>query len=734
MFAAFLISRPGLTDVVELSDRFEGESDLTWITPIGGPATAVPASGEPRLTPSPATGEHVMRVTTDGSTNGLNCVLAGEAAQNMTVRAWVFCEGNDGGVPRGGYQGILARASHVGGSQHMIRLAWDPDRRETSDTGDGWVKLQAYDGATWDYLGIDPADFGATERGYILNGTAWPSGWHLFGLEVSGERVAAFVDDMETPVAEGRLSISLRDGHAGLYVYTAGDWAGYFDDFSAAVDVPPPPPPADFDVLILNGTVIADGDTPPAPLDVGIIGDRIAAIEPDLTGFTASRIIDATDRLVVPGFIDAHTHADGGGGSGYTLQGVTTIVAGNCGESRGVGAMAVHLAGLEGRIAANHVTLVGHNTLRSHAGLSGSTPTPTQMQIMCDTLAAAMEDGAFGLSTGLIYATGFNSSTEEIIELANVVARHGGIYASHIRGEGETVLSAVAEAIEICRASGAPTQISHVKCAGPAAWHLSDEYLGLVDAALAGGLPIMMDQYPYTASQAHIDVLFPSWALNDWSDAVTNHRPELEEDVRALIAGRGGADRIHMISGPFAGQWLDDAATARGKDPEDLLIDDIGPGGASAIYHTMLEEDVRVFMQHPRVMMGSDGPTGAHPRGQGTFARIWGHYGRELGLFDWQELVSKTSTLAARQFLLDRQRRGSLREGWYADLVVLNPATIIDRATFENPGTMPIGIDWVFVNGQLAAESGSARSTTAGRPLHLQDSSVPVGLVLLGQD
>jgi N-acyl-D-aspartate/D-glutamate deacylase len=389
--------------------------------------------------------------------------------------------------------------------------------------------------------------------------------------------------------------------------------------------------------------------------------------------------------------------------------------------------MAEHLAGREAIIAANYITLVGHNRLRSHAGFSGSTPSPAQLENMRNTLAEAMEEGAFGLSTGLIYATGYNSSTEEIIALAEVVQGQGGVYASHIRGEGTTVLTAVAEAIEICRATGVPTQISHVKCAGPAVWNLSDEYLALVDAALTDGLPIMMDMYPYTASQTTISVLFPAWALNNWTDAVTNHRAELEEDTRSRIAGRGGADRVYFISGPFSGQWLSDAAANAGKDPEDLLIDDVGPGGAAAIYHQMLEEDVQHFMQHPLVMMGSDGPTGSHPRGQGTFARFWGHYGRELGLFGWQDLVMKTSTLPMRQFLLDRQRRGALRTGWFADIVVLDPNTIIDRATFDSPGTLPQGMSWTLVNGQIAARNGSTRVSDAGRVLWLQDSLIPSG-------
>jgi N-acyl-D-aspartate/D-glutamate deacylase len=717
--------------LVELADRFEGDSTIQWVTPIGRPAITLPAAGEPRLTPLPVSGESVMRVALDGSTNGLNYVLAGEPAQNMRVQAWAFCEGNDGGDVRGGYQGILARSSYLGGEQNMIRLAWDPDRSEAGDSGDGWVKFQAYDGSTWDYFGIDPADHGATENGYFLNGTSWPSGWHLFAIEVSGEHVAAYVDDMDTPAVEGTISVTLRNGHPGLYVWTSGDWAGYFDDFAATVEALPPPPPADFDVLILGGTVIADGDSDPTLMDVGVVGDRIASMEADLSGFTAHQTIDATDLLVVPGFIDVHTHADSGGSlSAYLRQGVTTMVAGNCGSSISPTNVAATLSAREGSLGPNWLTLIGHNRLRSAAGLSGPEPTPGQLQTMRDLLGQAIDDGAFGLSTGLIYNTGTFSSTEEIISLAEVAAEHGGLYATHMRSEAETVLEAVREAIRVGREANLRVQISHAKVAGPTAWGLSDEYLDLVHQANADGMQVWIDQYPYPASQTTINVLFPTWSWPNFADAVANNREALEVDVRALIAGRGGADRVFFISGPFSFQWLDDVAASLGKDPEDVLIDDVGYGGASAVYHTMQESDVQVFMTSPIHMVGSDGPTSGHPRGSGTFPRFWGHYARDLDMFTHREAVIKTSALAARQFRLTEQGRGTLGIGRFADITVLSPDTVIDNATFEQPTLRPTGIRWVIVNGEIAVSPGGVTGVRAGRVLRLQDSQTPAGLML----
>ncbi|NUP89073.1 MAG: amidohydrolase family protein [Candidatus Sumerlaeia bacterium] len=715
-----LIPALGAAETTVLTDTFEpGAPGLAWTSQPAGNFATVDAADEPRLSgvTLPASGERVGRLGQDGSAAGVISALTGPAHRDMAVQAWVFCEGS-GGTVRGGYQGILARASFTGG-QRFVRLAWDPDQAEPGQAGDGWVKLQAFNGSTWDYLGIDPADHGASTPGYIVDGTSWPSGWHLFRLEVAGDQVSAFVDDMGSPVATGTLTNPLPDGQAGLYVYSAGDWAGLYDDFSAASEAPAP---AGFDVIIRGGTVYPGGEDPPVAADVGIVGDRIASVE-DLAGHTATLEIDATGLIVVPGFIDTHSHADSGGAlTQYLRQGVTTIIAGNCGGSPNPSTLESLFAAMAGNLGPNYMTLIGHNTLRSLAGLSGATPAPAQMQAMLTHLEQGMVSGAFGLSTGLIYATGFNSSTEEIIALASAVAPHGGIYASHIRGEGTGVLGAVAEAIEVARESGCWTQISHVKCAAPQVWNSAGDYLALVDAANAQGLHVWMDQYPYTASQTTVNVLFPQWAQSSWSDAVTNHREELEAETRELIANRGGADRVYFISGPFNRQYLSDVAAAAGKDPEDILIDDVGLGGASCVFHSMIEADVRTFMQHPLVMVGSDGPTSGHPRGSGTFPRFWGLYGRELGLFTVEEMVRKTSTLAATQFHLTEQRRGLLRTGFFADIAVVDPATVIDRATFDQPTLTPLGIPWVLVNGRAVVANGAVQSARPGRPLRLTDS------------
>lgn len=713
-----LICLSGPCEVIH--DSFEPSSPgLDW-SPVRGVASIVLASAEPRLSgiPLPGTGEYIYKVASDGQSTDLHLSLAGPSGQDMTVEAWIFCEGNDTPRSSAGYQAIVARASNLG-SLHMVRMAWDPDYSEPGDTGDGWVKLQAYDGTTWDYLGLEPGDYGATQSGYILNGTTWPSGWHRFRLKVEGNRVEAYVDDMDSPVAVGTLSIALRDGQPGFYVWCAGAYAGYYDDFSAEVV---PAPPVDYDLLVLNGEVYPNGQSGPFVTDIGIRGDRITAMG-DLEDFTARRIVNASGLMVTPGFIDTHTHADSGGlQSAYLRQGVTTMVAGNCGSSPSISTLSQYYDSLSGKLGTNYIGLIGHNTLRGAAGLSGATPTAQQMQNMKTLIRQGMEAGAFGLSTGLIYSSGYNSQTPELIELAKTVKEYEGLYASHIRDEEGGVLTALEEAIQIGRESGCRVQISHAKCGSSEAWGLSSDFLELVNGANREGRIVRFDQYPYTASQTTISVVFPLWAQQNWNDAITNHREELEEELRANIALRGGADHIYLISGTYRNRYLDEVAASLGKSPEDVLIDDIGLGGANAVYHTMIESDVRTLMASSHQMIGSDGPTSGHPRGSGTFPRFWGRYVRDLGMFSKQEGVYKTSQLAAEQFRLIEQGRGKLQPGFFADITVFDAASIIDNATWDAPSLAPDGIEYVIVNGQLAVDRGTVTGVLAGRVLRLTDS------------
>jgi len=477
-----------------------------------------------------------------------------------------------------------------------------------------------------------------------------------------------------------------------------------------------------YDVIIIDGTVYRDGDSDPIITDVGIVGEKIQAIK-NLDINDGKEIIDAHGKLVVPGFIDTHSHGDDGGPMDqYLVQGVTTIVAGNCGRSLDVTQLEQEYENLEGRMGPNYIGLIGHNSIRRSIDLEEADPSPEQLQLMKDYIRDGMNAGAFGMSTGLIYNPGFNSKTEELIELASIVGEYDGLYTTHMRNEGPEVLQSVVEAIMVGERSNSRVQISHAKCAGPQAWGLSDEFLTLVDDANALGTEVWVDQYPYSASQTTINAVIPDWAENDWENSVSNKRAELEEGIRELIAGRGGAERIYMVRGPYAKQTLGEVVEELNEAPEKIIIDRIGLGGASAIYHMMLEEDVQTFMTHPRVMVGSDGPSSTHPRGHGSFPRVWGHYGRELGLVSHQDCVRKTSTLPAIQFRLLDQQRGKIQEGFFADIAVLDPDEIIDHATFDEPTAYPVGVTDVLVNGAIAISNGEYTKALSGKVLRYQDS------------
>lgn len=478
----------------------------------------------------------------------------------------------------------------------------------------------------------------------------------------------------------------------------------------------------EFDVLIAGGQVCPDGETEPFAADIGVRDGRIAAIGA-LKGRTAARTIDAAGLVVVPGFIDTHTHADGGGAlPEYLLQGVTTIVVGNCGRSRSVTDVEGYFTSVAEDLGPNLVGLIGHNSLRASVELTGKEPTAEQLAAMQQRAEAAMRAGAFGMSTGLTYYSGYNSATEEIIAIAKAIAKHGGVYASHMRAENAGVLDAVDEAIRIGRESGCTVQISHAKVAGPASWGLVGEYLRRVDEANAAGMTVRLDLYPYTASQTGINALFPKWALDTWDEALANERERVEKEIEELLTNRGGPKAVFMVSGPFRFQYLSDVVESLGKSPVDVLINDIGPGNASAVYHMMREEDVREFLQHPELMIGSDGPSRTHPRGHGTYPRFWARYARDLGMFGVREGVMKTSTLAARQFGLLEQQRGAIREGFHADIVVFDFDRIVDGATFQEPTLPPRGVQHVLVNGVPAIDGGEYNGATAGRVLRFTDS------------
>jgi N-acyl-D-amino-acid deacylase len=484
---------------------------------------------------------------------------------------------------------------------------------------------------------------------------------------------------------------------------------------------------------VVRGAVVYDGSGGPAiEADVGLENDRIIRVGE--VG-DAETEIDASGLALAPGFIDVHTHDDFAAvvypDMGFKVRGgVTTCVVGNC----GMGAAPFREASLLARAfhpqaelpdwgnfqgyfdylnahppGVNIGVLAGHGTLRMAAmGRERGEPSTAQMAAMKAGLAEGLDAGVVGLSTGLIYEPGKHARTEEIVELASTMRGTGGLYATHMRDESLGLLDSVRESISIGEQAGVPVQISHHKATGRQAWGLVSESLALIDAAKARGLKVDADQYPYTAGSTILSAVL--------ADDVKDMRSLEPQDI--VIASAAAHPE-------WEGKSLAELAQVFGVDPaatgQKVLAEE---PGATVILHSMDEADVQTVMRHPSTMIGSDGiPTlegRPHPRLYGTFARVLGHYARDLGLFSLEEAVHRMTGFAATKFGLTD--RGAIREGAYADLVVFDPKAIVDRGTFDDPNHLPDGIVHVFVNGVHNVAAGSLLDRRPGRTLRRADA------------
>ncbi len=479
------------------------------------------------------------------------------------------------------------------------------------------------------------------------------------------------------------------------------------------------------DLVVSNVTIIDGTGAEPFTGDVGVRGDRIAAVASagELSG---SGDIDGTGLVVSPGFIDVHTHDDFAvvlyPEMEFKVQGgVTTCIVGNCGFGAAPRALAALLAsalhpghelpewqGYAGYLgylerepaSVNVAALVGHGVVRgSVMGTDDRRPVTAELAAMCLEIEEGMEAGAVGLSSGLIYEPGRYADTAELIDLCGPVAEAGGLYATHMRDEGTGLLDSVAEALEIGRRAGVPVQISHHKASGPGAWGLVGPSLEMIEAARSEGLDVWADQYPYTAGST---ILSAVAAMVDETGpeaiviASCEPRPEWES---------------HSVA-DLAREWAIEPAEAVSR------ILDVAPG-TTVVIHSMDENDVRTVMCHHTTMIGSDGlPTlegRPHPRLYGSFARVLGHYSRDLGLFPLSEAVHKMTGLPAARFGLTD--RGTIAPGRFADLVVFDPASIRDRGTFADPKQYPEGIGQVIVNGRVVVDSGCHTGARPGAVL-----------------
>jgi N-acyl-D-amino-acid deacylase len=496
--------------------------------------------------------------------------------------------------------------------------------------------------------------------------------------------------------------------------------------------------PPRYDLVLAGGRVVDGSGAPARRADVAIKDGRIAAVG-QVDRAAAAAVLDVTGLTVAPGFIDVHTHADDiwerPRAENFVRMGVTSIVAGNCGGSADdIGAALARATQTPASV--NFSTLVGHNTVRRAVmGSENRDPTLSELGRMKTLVWKAMADGAVGFSTGLQYVPGTYASTPEIIELARVAGNAGGVYASHMRNEGTALEASIEEALRVGTASGARVQISHLKVDAPNRWGASAQALALIDAARARGLDVHADQYAYTAASSTLGIRFPSWVLEGGQAKIDERLNDpatwakVRQEMRGLLAERGLEDlsfaRIASyradpaLNGLSIKEAAEKLAGSGGLDAQlETARQMLLAGGASMVYHFMSDADVERIMRHPYVGLASDagvlvlGNGVPHPRGYGNNARVLGEYVRTRKVLTLEEAVRKMTSLPARHFRL--ADRGLVQAGYAADLVVFDPATVADAATFEKPHAYATGIPHVLVNGVLVVRDGAHTGATPG--------------------
>lgn len=521
------------------------------------------------------------------------------------------------------------------------------------------------------------------------------------------------------------------------------------------------------DVLIRNATVIDGTGRDGFIADIAIRGERITHIGhlPKGADANCKLVIDGTGLVACPGFIDAHGHSDQELLTkrlceSKAMQGVTTEICGNCGfspapilnegmaaklfapfQKKGIDArwrrVDEFLSILEaGGLGINVAMFVGHNTIRSAVmGEDDRMPSEDEMRKMKLLLAEALDEGAIGLSSGLIYSPGCFSQPDELVELCSVVRRHGGLYATHMRNESSQLIEALHEAIDVARQTSVPVQISHHKAVGKSNWGKVEQTIQMIERENERGLDISCDQYPYTATATSLKMLLPKWVhsggteqliqrLKDES-ALRRIRMETERELSSEEAWTqvmiSEVAREHLKQ--FEGMKLSELAEALGKEPFDALIHLLIEDEAQTIMvrFSLSEEDVIGVMRYQRTMFGTDASARKltdtsgkpHPRAFGTFPRVLGRYVREKGVLTLKEAIRKMTSLPASKFGLSK--RGELKEGYYADIVIFDPNSVIDTSTYHQPYSTPIGFKYVFVNGTAVVCDGKLTGALPGK-------------------
>jgi N-acyl-D-amino-acid deacylase len=523
------------------------------------------------------------------------------------------------------------------------------------------------------------------------------------------------------------------------------------------------------DILIQNGLVVDGSGAPRYRADVAIEGDHIVEVG-QLEGAEAEEVIDASGCVVTPGFVDMHSHADSTlpicpTADSLVHQGITTAVIGQCGVSPApllaeTREQVLAMKKSEDRplpwdkwstfgsyldylrqigLSVNAVPLVGQGMVRSAVmAFSAEPATEEEIAQMQAEVVKAMDEGAIGISTGLIYPPGSYASTEELIAVTRPAGEQGGFYFSHIRNEGDTLLEAVAEAIRIGRETGAAVQISHFKAAGRENWHKSALALELIDQARAEGMDVTADMYPYLAGGTSLVAALPEWAQEGGKEAIAKRLtdPQTRQKMTADMKSTGFFriaewDKVLISGSPkrrdYEGRTIADLAAEAGKSPHEWIFDALleTEGDVSMILFMMSEDNREEELRHPAMMIGTDasgrateGPLSKgtpHPRSFGTFPRVLGHYVREQGVISLEEAIWKMSGFPAQK--LRWPDRGLVKKGYKADLVILNPDTVADRATYEAPHQYPEGIPHVIVNGKLVIHNSAHTQARPGSVL-----------------
>ena len=471
-------------------------------------------------------------------------------------------------------------------------------------------------------------------------------------------------------------------------------------------------------IIVLLGATLIDGSGR-APLRNSVVilqGDSIVAVgsRKQVRVPSGARGIDARGLVAAPGFIDAHNHSDRGfnddpSAASQVSQGITTVVIGQDGGSPyPIGPYLKRLD--DNPIALNVLTFVGHATVRSRVMGENTNrhATAAEIESMRQMVEQAMRDGAIGLSTGLEYETGKPASIEEVITLARAAGRFGGMYISHIRDEADKTFEALEEAIRIGREAHLPVQISHIKLGSVAVWGKSRDAVALINRARARGQDVTADCYPYDAWSSTIRVLIPSGRHDD------------PGDVARGLADVGGPANITIVSCDAHPEYefknMEEISKHEGITPVELYMKIVRDGGAGVVCHSMKDQDIETFYRQPWVMVSSDGGIGSrHPRGAGSYPRVLGRFVRELHWLTLPEAIRKMTSLPASRFKL--RDRGLIRAGYKADLVLFDPATIVDRSTFQKPQLIAEGVKRVFVNGEEVWVDGKATGNRPGKAL-----------------